>query len=310
MKLRILLVALLGTAAALVPVPAAAKGPTEVEITGPGLDEPIRLDWDSPNTSQMQMLAEILYGASPPYRTAPTKRLGPRYVVSFTMAGPDGAEAIRQHAYPFAEGGPLVRTPPGQTLYGEAQASGWQRAHDTLDSLFVSLGAPAPPDAELEWLTYEDYEHGLSISYPPGWRPATTTVAPALVDPVIPLALGTYAFPTRGCGAVPGPALEALGPKDAFIAVYVFGGSATWGANVPTRPERFGPQLPWSDGPFKCTEDVRAEIRSLTFPENGRRLDVMVAIGRDVSPEREQTVYRILDTLTVASPQPLPVPEG
>jgi hypothetical protein len=309
-KLRILLAALLGTAVVLVPVPASAKGPTEVEITGPGLDEPIRLDWDSANASPMQMLTEILHGPAPAYRVAPSEQLGPRYAVRFTMAGPDGEEVTRQHLYPFADDGPLVRTPPGQTLYGEAQASGWQRGPDDLDSLLVSLGAHAPPDADLEWLTYEDYEHGLSISHPPGWQPARSTVAPALLDPVIPLALGTYAFPTHGCGAVPGPALEALGRKDAFIAVYVFGGSATWGPNVPARPERFGPELPWSDGPFKCTENVQADVRSLNFPDNGLRLDVLIAIGPDAPREREQTVYRILDTLTVASPSAPREPAG
>jgi hypothetical protein len=301
-KLRILLTALLGTAVALVPLPVSAKGPTAIEITGPGLDEPIRLDLGSANTSHVQMLTETLYGPPPAYRDAPTEQLGLRYLVTFTMPSSEGDDVIRQHLYPFAEGGPLVRTPRGQTLYGEEQASGWQRAGEPLDSLLVSFGAPAPRGADLEWLTYDDYEHGLSISYPPAWQPARSKVAPALVDPVIPLALGTYAFPTAGCGAVPGPALKAMGPKDAFIAVYVFGGMSTWGANVPTRPERFGPDLPWSEGPFKCTKNVRAHVRSLNFPDNGLRLDVMVALGPEVSPEREQTVYRILDTLTVAAP--------
>jgi hypothetical protein len=298
-KLRILVVTLLGTAVALVPLPASAKGPTAIEITGPGFDEVLRLDRDSANTSHMQMLMETLYGPPPAYRAAPTEQLGPRYLVTFTMPWPEGDEAIRQHVYPFADGGPLVRTPRGQTLYGEEQASGWQRVDEPLDSLLVSLGAPAPPGADLEWLTYEDYEHGLSISYPPAWQPAASTVAPALIDPVIPLALGTYDFPTEGCGAVPGPALRAMGAKDAFIAVYVFGGAATWGANVPERPVRFGPDLPWSEGPFKCGDDVRGTVRSLNFPDEGRQLDALIAFGPEASKRRQNQIYRILDTLTV-----------
>jgi hypothetical protein len=308
-KLRILVVTLLGTAVALVPLPASAKGPTAIEITGPGFDEVLRLDRDSANTSHMQMLMETLYGPPPAYRAAPTEQLGPRYLVTFTMPWPEGDEAIRQHVYPFADGGPLVRTPRGQTLYGEEQASGWQRVDEPLDSLLVSLGAPAPPGADLEWLTYEDYEHGLSISYPPAWQPAASTVAPALIDPVIPLALGTYDFPTEGCGMAPGPALEALGAKDAFVAVYV-GTGAVFGKTGFERPPRFSPDLPWRTGPGKCAENVQGTIRTLHFEVGQQRLMVMVAIGPEASPRRQETVYRILDTLTVASPSSPPAPAG
>ena len=309
MKLRILVVALLGTAVALVPVPASAKGPTAVEISGPGLDEPIRLVRDSAISSQMQMLMETLYGPPPTHRAALTQQPRPRYLVAFTMPGPDGDEAMRQQLYPFAEGGPLVRTPPGQTLFGEARASGWQRGHDALDSLFVSLGAPAPAGAELEWLKYEDDEHGLSIAYPPAWQPASSTVAPALVDPVIPLALGTYDFPTDGCGMAPGPALEALGPQDAFVAVYV-GTGAVFGKTGFERPPRFGPELPWRTGPRKCVRNVRGTVRTLHFEVGEQRLMVLAGIGREASARRQETVYRILDTLTVASPSSPPAPAG
>jgi hypothetical protein len=127
-------------------------------------------------------------------------------------------------------------------------------------------------------------------------------VALSLVDPVIPVALGTYEFPTVGCGAVPGPALDALGPKDAFIAVYVFDGGASWGPSVAERPPHFGPDLPWSAGLGKCADDVRGTIRTLSFPDQGLRLDVMTATGEDASTRRQNQVYRILDTLTVEQP--------
>jgi hypothetical protein len=68
---------------------------------------------------------------------------------------------------------------------------------------------------------------------------------------------------------------------------------------VPQRPTRFGPDLPWYVGPGKCAEDVRGTIRSLTFPDRGLRLDVMVAIGSDASIRRQEQAFRILDTLTV-----------
>jgi hypothetical protein len=224
----------------------------------------------------------------------------------------DEKKKVRKQLYPFADGGPLVHMPGGQTLYGEKVTAGWQRADDRLDSFLVSLGVPAPAGAHLEWLTYDEYEHGLAISYPASWQPARSKVAPVLLDPVIPVALGTYEFPTEGCGAVPGPALQALGRKDAFIAVYVFRG-ASWAPSVSERPARFGPDLPWSEGPGKCADGVRGTIRSLSFADRGLRLEVMIAIGEDASTRRQNEVYRILDTLTVdqhGSGRPLHVLSG
>jgi len=283
-----------------VPLPASAKGPTAIEITGPGLDEPIRLDFRSGRTTTMSWHVDVAFG-DPAYSTAPTERLGPRYAATFTLAGPDRDQTIRKHLYPFAESGPLVETPPGQTLYGEELASGWQLADDTLDSQLVSLGVPAPAGADLEWLKYEDDDHGLSISYPPAWQAASSTVAPALVDPVIPLALGTYDFPSEGCGMAPGAALQALGPKDAFVAVYV-GTGAVFQKTGLERPSRFGPDLPWYTGARKCVRNVKGTVRTLHFEVGEQRLMALVAVGPDASTRRQETAYRILDTLTVASP--------
>jgi hypothetical protein len=297
-KHRVLVSLLLATAACvLLPTAASAKGATQVVLEGPGLDRPIRLNGAPMNTDLPTMLIGMTGIAGSQNTSAPTERLGPRYVATFTFTGQKAR--IRIQLYPFAEGGPLVHTEREQTLYGTELTSGWQRADDRLDSFLVSLGAPAPPDADLEWLTYRDYEHGLAISYPPSWQPARSTVAPVLVDPVIPLALGTYDFPTEGCGAVPGPALHALGRRDAFIAVYVFRGGASWDATVSERPARFGPELPWGEGPVKCADDVGGTIRTLNFPDQDVRLAVMTAVGDDVSARRQDQVYRILDTLTV-----------
>jgi hypothetical protein len=314
MKRRVVVSLALATASVLVPTAASAKGPIPVVVDGPGLDEPIRLPGSAATELPTMLIGMIGVDGSQSV-AAPTERLGPRYVATFTFMGPSADEKrrIRKQLYPFADGGPLVHTPRGQTLGGEQVTGGWQRADDRLDSLLVSLGVPAPAGADLEWLTYHEYQHGLSISYPPSWQPARSKVAPVLLDPVIPVALGTYDFPTEGCGAVPGPALDALGRKDAFIAVYVFRGDASWGPTVSERPARFGPDLPWSAGPGKCADDIRGTIRSLSFPDRGLRLSVMIAIGEDASTRRQNEVYRILDTLTVeqhGSGRPLQVLSG
>jgi hypothetical protein len=314
-KLRILLTALLGTAVALVPVPASAKGPTEVEITGPGLEEPIRLDGAGDSRNPAGALKDLtgvflpLTSSATSFApTPPQDDLGPRYVATFSTDFDD--TRVRQELYPFADGGPVVHMASGQPFHGQTtpRSGGWRRVDAGLEDLLISVGVPAPGRGE-QWSTYRVRDHGLSISYPPAWRPASRPVAPSLVDPVIPLALGTYAFPTRGCGMAPGAALETLGRTDAFIAVYV-GTGAVFGKTGFERPPRFSPDLPWRTGPGKCTENVQGTIRTLHFEVGDQQLMAMVAVGPDASAKRQATVYRILDTLTVASPSSPPAPAG
>jgi hypothetical protein len=312
MRLRMLVVVTIAGGLLLMPTPASAKGPNAVELTGPSLDEPIRIEpWtetgDGAGHVSALVQAARLFSAFGSRAAeilapeAPPGERGPRYVATYSMVG-SNSTSIQQHLYPFADGGPLAYTPPDQSMFGaSALGSGWQRVDTSLDSLLVSFGVPAPPGADLEWLTDRDHETGLTISYPPAWQPANGTVAPLLVDPVIPLALGTYEFPTEGCGMGPGPALKALGPKDAFIAVYVFRGAATWAPMLPERPSQFGPDLPWSIGPGKCLDqdDVQGTIRTLMFQDGALQLKALVAMGSDASARRQEQTYRILDTLTV-----------
>jgi hypothetical protein len=153
------------------------------------------------------------------------------------------------------------------------------------------------------WSTFRDPQHGISISYPPSWRAAPKTLNPALVDPVVPIALGTYAMkPERSgdCDIVPQRALDALKPTDAFLAVYVFDGMATWSANTK-RPARFSRNLPWYDNHIQCTEHVHGWVGQITFTDHGLNLAVLVAIGSKASKARRSALYRILDTLAVAS---------
>jgi hypothetical protein len=165
----------------------------------------------------------------------------------------------------------------------------------------VVMTNPGTTAAPRGWLTVRDDAHGLAISYPRSWHPAAATLTPVLVDPVVPIALGTYRLePQRlgECDIVPQKALDALGPRDAFIAIYVFNGMATWTADV-TRPAHFGPGLPWFRFRTQCTQHVRGRVGSLNFAEHGRRLSVLIAIGVNATSQRQKEIYRILDTLTV-----------
>jgi hypothetical protein len=77
-------------------------------------------------------------------QAAPTRRLGPRYTITWTI--PDGsgtAKKIRQDVYPYAAGGPVTYTKPGQPVLGQTTRGGWYRAPDGLRTQLIALGLPS-----------------------------------------------------------------------------------------------------------------------------------------------------------------------
>ena len=169
----------------------------------------------------------------------------------------------------------------------------------------------AAPPAE-EWSTVTDHAHGISISYPPSWQAAPSTLTPVLVDPIVPIAVATYPLDNPQvlgeCDIVPQRALEAMGPTDAFIAVYLFLGKGATYTPSSNRPAHFGPDLPWTGGSLperasgngvQCTENVPGFVGQLSFEDHGQQLNLLIAIGPEASAETRDEVYRILDTLTV-----------
>lgn len=80
--------------------------------------------------------------------------LGPRYLVTYRYDYGAGRkdDLIRQNLYPYADGGPVTFTPPGQVLTGEGMApigSGWFQATPEFFRHLVDNGLPAtnPVDA-------------------------------------------------------------------------------------------------------------------------------------------------------------------
>jgi hypothetical protein len=81
----------------------------------------------------------------------PTDALGPRYVARFVPRQPSGMAPVVQHLYPYAEGGPLIYTAPGQEWIGGRDGtapSGWfsmtQELLDELVARGLPEAAPAP----------------------------------------------------------------------------------------------------------------------------------------------------------------------
>ncbi len=137
---------------------AAAKGPSEAKITGPGLSSPLVLkgDGEGPgsllgNFTQEAGFFPAMFGQSPDpmLQLRPAASLGPRYTVTYTVPGPDNVnDTIRQDLYPYAQGSPVTYVKPGQLFFGrERTHGGWYRGSSTLKTLLVSEGLPAQAPA-------------------------------------------------------------------------------------------------------------------------------------------------------------------
>lgn len=123
-----------------------AKGPTDVAVSGPGVDA--KLTWDRygdgvdmESLGEAARLFQVLEAGQ--LRSAPdltAEQLGPRYVLDWTVANVD---VLVQHAYPFAEGGAWVRFLPARSGWGSGD-DGWVRAPALRDQL-LALGAGAEP---------------------------------------------------------------------------------------------------------------------------------------------------------------------
>lgn len=141
--------------------PAAAKAFSldKVEITGPGLDSPITLsgrDLRSPQNGRL-FITLLPQGLSGQTATATTFRgwKGPRYSVDLHLGlhliRRPRSVVIHQHLYPYALGGPVTFTPPGQRVRVVPGSiprvkPGWELASILLVERLQRLGLPPAPE--------------------------------------------------------------------------------------------------------------------------------------------------------------------
>ena len=170
MLLRLLTLACLCTTFAVSPLAAHAKGPSAASVSGPGLSTPIRLSGVGEPTGGTGALGVLTidggffattFGGQTPDRRLPGKPagdLGPRYVVDFTVPGPESsADHIRQDLYPYASGGPVTFTPPGQRFFSSRRtAGGWYRGSDSLRQILVASGLPSSLPGSSTWIRWSD----------------------------------------------------------------------------------------------------------------------------------------------------------
>ncbi len=138
--------------------PALAKGPSEAEITGPDIKGgaiTFKSGGGDPDggTPFGRLVEDAGYFPAtfgqqpdPTLRNKPTAALGPKYRITYVVPGPYGRnDTLRQDFYPYAAGGPLTYTEPGQPFFGgEKTHGGWFQAPQTLKNDLVGLPAKAP----------------------------------------------------------------------------------------------------------------------------------------------------------------------
>lgn len=159
--LSLILALLLAATAA----PAAAKGPTGVTVSGPGVDAAFGWtdrggDVDVGTLSEAARISHHWDGSGlGPSPALTTDQLGPRYVLTWTVGRSPWAV---QHAYPFADGGAWVRfiSVPG------GGPGGWVRA-PALERQLVTLVA----GTEAQEPAGESMEPAAAVAEPVGTAP-------------------------------------------------------------------------------------------------------------------------------------------
>ena len=136
-------------------IPAAAKPPmVEAYIAGPGLREGgLRISGPA-HTAGMLASGIDLFGHLDNAMTGAVAELGltaaelgPRCIVTYRFdTGPSKPPGIvRQELYPYAKGGPVTYTPPGQRVLGQAGMSvtaGWCQSSPRFFAYLVHQGLP------------------------------------------------------------------------------------------------------------------------------------------------------------------------
>ena len=138
-------------AALVLPATAAAKGPSEATITGPGLSSTLTIagNGEGDTSTDLGLLVTeagffpevYAQPPSPLLRTKPTG-LGPRYAVVYTVPGPT-TSTMEQDLYPYAAGGPASYMRPGQRFWGtQSTVGGWYRGTSALKTMLIKAGLP------------------------------------------------------------------------------------------------------------------------------------------------------------------------
>jgi hypothetical protein len=95
---------------------------------------------------------------------------------------------------------------------------------------------------------------------------------------------------------MPVGALEAIGPRDAFVTLMERGRGDV---GFPPRPERFGPELGDRSEVTECTTRDAYTDHWFGFDDGGRKFHVLVAFGSDAPAATREEAWGVLDSLRI-----------
>jgi hypothetical protein len=154
MRARALFAATVGALVLAVATPAVAKVVIDdVRISGPALEGGLRIP--APAAEGMWGSGMDLAGGLDDVRPDSLEELGledaelgPGYAVTYRLiAGSKRPEIVRQELYPYAQGGPVTHTPPGQRIaegmpWGGPISAGWYQGSPEFFQYLVEQGLP------------------------------------------------------------------------------------------------------------------------------------------------------------------------
>jgi hypothetical protein len=155
MRARALFAGIVGALLLAVASPAAAKWTiARAHISGPGLGGDLRIS--GPAIEGMWHSGIDVAGALDDTRAdsavelgLAAAELGPRYPVTYRIhaGGSTAVEIVRQELYPYAKGGPVTYTPPGQRIaedmpWGGVISAGWYQSSLEFFDYLVDQGLP------------------------------------------------------------------------------------------------------------------------------------------------------------------------
>src|SRR5262245_59865252 len=144
---------------------------------------------------------------------------------------------------------------------------------------------------------FENVRAGVSLTVPDGWHAATGPFT-GLLDPRERLVLTSFPVEgkvrSRGCS--PDGLLREL-PRSGLAALlleYMHTGARR---NFPRRPHQFVLRPPGGRG-FDCfTPQPTGDAQLFNFGESGRAFQLLVAVGKQATPQTRQAAERALDSL-------------
>jgi hypothetical protein len=148
MRARVLFAEMVAVSTVIIAGPASAKAlVAEANITGPGLGGGIRIE--APDADGLWESGIDVAGGLDDARADSVEELGlspgdrgPRYLVTYRFFGDD---LIRQELYPYAKGGPVTYTPPGQKVTAGVSmqiTAGWYQGSRGFFRYLVDHGLP------------------------------------------------------------------------------------------------------------------------------------------------------------------------